>query len=519
VTQSPSRTEILGEFLISLSEAMIVDAESTLKDVIRNRMDLVFLVHDVLHAAKFHSASASTFISFIKGYAQELVSLAAACLYNKGTKYEQTLKAIVKFWQANEIFETDDINAVIESARSSLQMAQGDIPAEEKRTDTLPNWFGDRNASWAHLPASYTIATTLKYGQKNNDPERSQPRYERRTHSRAKDFHHYKDLERIRARDFFGKKPSLKVRNLLDEYFAKVDSDPRPTADTVLKEGAQGRWTDAMGQTVIDSGITNSRQQATNGYGWSFDLCKRIEEHGFVETDPDVWDLGGVSPDNDEEMRDYEDRHPRSPNRRRSLSSGSEDSRLRRRSRGRSLSRSSYGSRDGRSLSRRNERGVRHAERRPSHERPRTYDSSSSRGPSQYSGPPSQYARGFSASTYNQESPYVSMAQAPNPGAPGFQIPPPFPGHMELPIFTPPTFPGAPIPGMTPPLNFGFPNNAYVQMGGNGYPVQFGNNNNLQGPNISYGNPNQGGYQGNHFNSRGGYHGNDQREGGRGSGW
>lgn len=492
-----------------------MDGVFTLKTVISDRMDLVLVANDVLHAAKFHSP-ARTFTSDFKAYAAELVKLVASCLRKRHSKTRQKLSAIIKFWQVNEIFEADDIDALTETARKALKAVQsGPV---EKRVDKLPRWFGDRNASWADLPASYTLATTIKYGDQYNEWDGAEGRHGFGQRGQ-REYRHENELNKIRARGYSTKRPSLKIRNLLDEYFAKVDADPRPTGDTVSTEPGKEAEINHLGQLSFDDGSSNAKLKETNGYGWSIALCKIIEEKGYVSIGAGTEDELAVDDrwENDEEMRAHDGYHSRSPRRRRRSSSGSAHSRSPKRSRGRSFSRSpSYDSRDERSSSRRHERQPRYDD---------SYDNGHSRyrdnnkGYNQPRAPPNPYLRGPSNPLGNNENQYIPMPPQGVPaGLPGYPMQvPPFSGPMSTPPFAPPPFAGAPMAGMPGPMNFGgFPNNAFPQMGNNGYPGQF---NNSPGHNSGYGSFNGGGFQGNNFNPRGGYRGNNQRGRGRGSGW
>ncbi|KAJ4377375.1 hypothetical protein N0V83_000200 [Neocucurbitaria cava] len=565
ITGSKTRTLVLGGYLVSVSKSVIVvqqlagkapsAAPTPVKKAIRNCIDLLLIVNDVLHADKFHRRSNSnhgTFGTECADSIRELVELAASCIREKNTQAEKKLRALLKFWALNQLVSTQDIEVLQKRADEALLLAQGGV---RKRHYLLPEYHGDPSAPWHELPASYMLEPLIKYPQRSINPSQ------------------------IKIAKFGKKEPSPHVRNLLDQFFEKIDLECVPTGKTQtdsddkedvpkfpVQTDKYDMWLDPMAQTVKQIKGTEDRAIVSTTYGWSSKFCEDMREHNVPENikiaREDFQRMG-----EDEEVREppqrrreeegnssrgrrhEEDDYPNQPRHRRRRSSSGSDYR-REHSRDRRGSSVSYDSPRSRSVSR--DRSYDRHDRQPKDERRDSDDrrdnyvnnaSGQSRRPSQFRGKGSSYSKsrrrgknrtnrnaGSSGRNYYAVPPQMSQApqnfgegssQAPNPpfpvppfapqvGLPGqfpgsfpigqfpsnLQFPPPLQsqgpgGFMPPPL--PPNFSG-PFPPPMPNMT-AMPSNSYNR--GN----QFGNHQGNQ-----YGN-HQGNQQGNQYaNQQGNHH-------------
>ncbi|KAJ4293669.1 hypothetical protein N0V90_008953 [Kalmusia sp. IMI 367209] len=529
IAPSKTRITVLGEYLVAVSKSIVVERPLKSAKAARNRLDILLIVSDVLHAIQFHredSAAQGNVVASLRPYIEDLVELAALAGPGKNSLVEKKLKAMVNFWVTSGCIAVDDFNSISERAVEGLAVAQGATP-QRKRTYALPEWFGDRSVPWYELSASYMVEPLLK------NPDRPIP------------------ANAIIATRFDQKQPSERVRKLLENYFENIDLQYVPTADNPSGETKKHRlWLDPMGQLVKQNKETGETTTVCNGYGWSLNFCKEMQENGI----PDK--VTELREDHNEKARIIREsrwnstsRDPsrglRSPPRRRY--SYSSDSRSRSRTRSRSSSSGKYNRVD-RSRSRDND-SDRYEDRRPRSsrndgriysERPNRFDDrrESDRGllPSEhitrerlddrqsrwnddqssypdasrnnFVGPPQQPTAFFSPGAFPSQvsqpptiprviAPLPPPGQYPGFPMPGFPPPPPPPGHFHASIPRhpppPPNFQG---PYQGAPLNTGgLQNNAY----------SFENNAPAYANNVGYGGQPQG-------NFRGGFQGGFQEE-------
>jgi hypothetical protein len=316
----------------------------------RNRLDLLLVVSDALHTDKYHHCSRTT--QGILGkeatpFISELVELAASCIDEKGSRFEDKLRAILNYWALNKMINNEGCKALRESAEESLTIAQGGVPTR-KRNYLLPEYHGDKTAPWYELPASYMLEQMVEQPNRPIDPYR------------------------IKVARLDKKPVSSHVRTLLDNYFENIDLKYTPTGDNPSSETKKHNiWLDPMGQLVKQDKETGETATVCNGYGWSMKFCQDMQKGNVPESiqkareDAErMEDVRGSG--NTAEKQRNERNYSSSPQRRRRSSSHSLHGRDRSR-RGRSNSRgsiSSYDSYDDRSRSH-----VRHHERR--HRSPR----------------------------------------------------------------------------------------------------------------------------------------------------
>jgi hypothetical protein len=516
---------LLGDYLVSLSQFVIADESASPKKKTMNRLRILFVVSDVLHADKYHRQVSSADDKVtpsaseakdtlpraggngslegkvghgLEPYLAQLVSLTAIGLTKRDTVLETQLKRLLKFWESSKVLASDHIKAVREAAARALDQAQG-----RRGLYTLPTWFGAQSTAWHDLPASYMLEPMIR------DPDRAiDPR----------------DLKPVR---FNKTEPSKAVCDLLDDYFEKIDLQFAPNADNPTGGTEKyNLWLDPMGQMVKESKETGERKTVCNGWGWSMKMCEDMQKLNVPERilnlRNDHENLLVASRKRDEDDR-YASKRPLSrssysSNRSRSSSSSSYDSRpqpARRRS-----------SRD---YDRSHDDRHRKSEDAMEVDRPRAPPNRFDRGSAKphFNAPPiGNHAANFPPpppiANYGQgyppppppppqgfQPPFPMPPQAPGqftgqPGMPQYPPPPPFPQlHPGHPQYQPgaPQFPpgsGGPAPGMYAPQFNGPPP---------GYGNNMGFNNNAYGGNNGYANGNAYG-RGGFGNNRGGYGGN-----------
>jgi hypothetical protein len=518
---------LLGDYLVSLTHFIAADESASLKKKTLNRLRILFVVSDVLHADKYHRQVSSADDEVTSGtleakdalpraegddsfdgkvghglelYLAQLVSLTAIGLTKRDTVLETQLKGLLKFWESSKVLTPHHIKSVQEAANRALDQAQG-----RRGLYTLPTWFGAQNTAWHDLPASYMLESMVRNPDRAIDP---------------------RDLKSTR---FHKTEPSRAVCDLLDDYFEKIDLQFAPNANNPTGGTEKyNLWLDPMGQMVKESKETGERKTVCNGWGWSMKMCEDMQKHSVPERilklRNDHENLLAISRE-----EDYASKRP--------------------------TSRSSYSSyRSRRSSSSSYDNRPRPQRRRSSHDYDRNYDdrrrkSEDTMDVDRPQAPPNRFDRGSAkpqlnappignlAANFPPPPPSANYGQGypappppPSHTAPGFQSPfpmqpqapgqftgqpamhqypppPPFPpshphpGHAQFQP-GPPQFPpgsGGPAPGMYAPQQFNVPPP--------GYGNNVGFNNNAYGGNNGYGNGNAYG-RGGFGNNRGGNGGN-----------
>jgi hypothetical protein len=330
VAPSKARIVILGDYLIAVSKSIVVDQSSPglAQKAPRNRMDLLLIINDVLHTDKFHRRNTMKQIIFgdeCGGFVVDLVDQAGACITEKGSQLELKLRAIINYWTINRLLSAESLKACRDKADEALLIAQGGMPVR-KRNYLLPEFHGDRTAPWHDLPASYMLEQMIKHPRRPINPSK------------------------IQIQKFDKKAVSPHVRNLLDNFFEKIDLKYQPTGDNPTGETSKYRLSlDPMGQLVKQNKETGETATVANGYGWSPKFCQDMQKFGVPENIK-------IAREDAERMEDMEDPPVLSVTRRDDRHSrpttSSSDSEYRRerkgynRSRSRSYSRHSSGSYD-----------------------------------------------------------------------------------------------------------------------------------------------------------------------------
>jgi hypothetical protein len=527
IAPSKTRVAVLGDYLVAASRSIVIDPTGksvTPSKAARNRLDILLVVSDVLHADTFHrpnDGAQGAISHHLKPYIEDLVELAALYATGKDSPCEKKLKAIVNFWATTQCVSRNDINAIRDRAIEGLVVARGGIPVR-KRTYALPEWFGDRGVPWHELPASYMLEPMIKY------PDRPI------------------DTFAINVTRLEQRQPSNRVRKLLEHYFEDIDLKYVPTGDNPTGETKKYKlWLDPMGQLVKQNKETGETRTVSNGYGWSKRFCHDMLENGVPKTvtarrKKHKRTLKLIEKNQKEvEDRSLARQYSSSPPRRRYSSSRerSRSSSLGRYSRSRSRSRDSDrgDSYDGPRPSSRDKNGRRSRfDREWESSRGRPPSEPCNRGPDQ-SQQQRYHIQGnnnyvpLPPSNYNQMP--IATSTPPPPFMPGQFLeypmqgfPPPLlpsqvnPGQIHPPPPPPPppqtfngSFPGAPPNNpsfQNNTYNFGNVNPVYNNFPGSGYrgPPQ-------QSPGV-YREGLNGGFQG-RGGPQGGYQGNQQGRGGR----
>lgn len=528
---------------MSVSKSIVVEqkaAAAVTKKAARNRVDLLFIVNDVLHTDIFHhhnKADQGIFSKECVSFTTELIEHAASCISEKEHEAEKKLRALLNYWAVNQLMSAADIKSCRDCADEGLLSAQGGTPIR-KRNYLLPEYHGDRYAPWNDLPASYMLESMISHPKRAIDPNR------------------------IKVAKLDKKPVSPHVHKLLDNYFENIDLKYLPTGDNPSGETQKYKlWLDPMGQTVKQDKATGDTAIISNGYGWSTKFCQDMQKHG-VPQNIKLARSNIERMENTPKTRSDKQRFAESPHRRRQSSSDSRNRRDRSRSRRRE-SVSSYDSRRSHSRSSREQSETRRHRsprdsRRGSDDRGQVYDA---RGSSQPRPPPRQYAQDPAQSRpqwggqpapmrnsangpggnfapppqgYNQGfvPPPQALSYAPpfssHPGQP--PIPVQFQGQFPMPPFIPPPPPQGPgglaVAPPPPPPNYSGPfppppaNVAAMPNAPHQFANQYGNhqaNNNFGYiNNVPYA-QNQGGFQsgrgGYGANSRGGGYNNNNRGG------
>ncbi|KAH7550956.1 hypothetical protein BM1_10329 [Bipolaris maydis] len=264
IAPSKARIALLGDYLISVSKSIVLDLNNPVvaKKAVRNRMDLLLIVNDVLHTDKFHRRSAvkqGIFSDVCGSFVAELIEQAAVCMTEKDSQPEKKLKAIINYWAVNQLVSADCLKLCRDRADEVLSIAHGGTPVR-KRNYLLPEYHGDRTAPWYDLPASYMLEPMIKHPNRPIDPSQ------------------------IKIQKLDKKPVSPHVRNLLDNFFEKIDLKYRPTGDNPTGETAKYKLSlDPMGQLVKQDKETGETTTVANGYGWSMKFCQDMQKHGVPE--------------------------------------------------------------------------------------------------------------------------------------------------------------------------------------------------------------------------------------------
>jgi hypothetical protein len=264
VAPSKARIAILGDYFIAVSKSIVVDpsAPGPAKKAARNRMDLLLILNDVLHTDKFHCRNTTKqgiFGDECEGFVVDLVDQAAVCIAEKASQLEVKLRAIINYWTVNRLLGAECLKACRDKADEALLIAQGGLPVR-RRNYLLPEFHGDRSAPWHDLPASYMLEQMIKHPKRPINPSKIQ----------------------IQKLD---KKPvSPHVRNLLDNFFEKIDLKYLPTGDNPTCETTKYRLSlDPLGQLLKLDKESGVKTIVANGYGWSPKFCQDMHKFGVPE--------------------------------------------------------------------------------------------------------------------------------------------------------------------------------------------------------------------------------------------
>ncbi|USP72996.1 hypothetical protein yc1106_00270 [Curvularia clavata] len=261
IAPSKARIDALGDYLTALSKNTVVDQSTPVAKASRNRMDLLRIVSDVLHADKFHrhnNMQQGMFGNACGKFVAQLIQQVAEFMTEKDTQLEKDLVALINYWALNRLASPDCLKLFRQTAGDALLVAQG-----SKRNYLLPEYHGDKTAPWYDLPASYMLEPMIKLRDPKNDSI---------------------DPQDIRIQKL-GKKPvSPHVQQLLDDFFDNIDLRYRPTADNPT--GETTRYTlslDPVGQLVKRDKETGQAKTVANGYGWSMKFCQDLRKYGVPE--------------------------------------------------------------------------------------------------------------------------------------------------------------------------------------------------------------------------------------------
>jgi hypothetical protein len=263
IAPSSSRLHVLGKYLVAMSRSIVLDPNVKVAKATRNRLDLLLVVNDVLHADRFHGRKSEEDAAHVRvavelrPHIETLVELAAVAVGGNKSTHEIKLKAIINFWAASQCISADAFASICERFAIGLAVARGGTPIR-KRTYALPEQFGDRNAPWHELPASYMVDHLVE-----------RPDQPINTNS-------------IRASRLGQRQPSERVRGLLEEYFENIDLVYKPTGDNPTGGTKKYKlWLDSMGQLVKQNKVTGETKTVCNGYGWSVKFCQDMQDDGL----------------------------------------------------------------------------------------------------------------------------------------------------------------------------------------------------------------------------------------------
>ncbi|KAF2462754.1 uncharacterized protein BDR25DRAFT_308133 [Lindgomyces ingoldianus] len=241
-----------------LSKAIVLDDNRKAARASRNRMDLLLIVNDLLKIGTHQAGhgQGGAMVDELQHHIEELVVLAAAGIFRKGSKLEGKLNAILRMWEVNRVFSHDRCEIICMKAAQALKQSQPRQPkgtASRAPSYTLP--VIPRDIPWYELPASTMLEELYLHPDKAVD------------------------IKKLKVKTFASAIPSQKTKDLLDEYWETVEAmDWRATANET--PGGFNYEYDNFGQTVRVNKITGEKKTMFNYYGWSIPWCEEIKEHG-----------------------------------------------------------------------------------------------------------------------------------------------------------------------------------------------------------------------------------------------
>lgn len=249
--------------MTAVSRSIAVDRPAKSAQAARQRLGLILVVNDVLHAGNFHQKQNATKTGVAKTlmpHISDLCELAAQAVVRNSSSQSSKIKSVLNSWAHNKIIDINDFNHLRDRVKEGFAVAQGVAPTR-KRTYALPEWFGDRNAPWHEQPASYMLEHLIKHPTRPIQPKSI-------------------DATRLSHRQ-----PSERTRQLLEDYFENIDLDYIPTGDNPTGETKKYKlWLDSMGQLVKQNKETGETKTVCNGYGWSVDLCQDMQDNDVPDT-------------------------------------------------------------------------------------------------------------------------------------------------------------------------------------------------------------------------------------------
>ncbi|EXJ93483.1 hypothetical protein A1O1_01875 [Capronia coronata CBS 617.96] len=413
VLVAPARIAAFGKFLTTVSRYLALPPDGSVKvSLARQRLHILYLVHDLLHHSKYHTPEATPLDRVTSSLQPYLLDLFQFARPERKTKVSRRLQDLLEIWRQEHYFGAD-VLVQLEKVLSGAQPQAAVKPEERAGSNgevkqapyVLPATHGDPSLPFYDLPAGNLMPHIV--------PNSSQP-------IRPDD---------VQALRFSSGPADDSLINALKDFLDdvqgiedRISKLDKEASSLEIDEMGQISYHDEAGDVVGDT-----------YYGWSRAFCEKMKRRGRSDTDGSPRQ---VSSANSSRSRSRGRGHI--PYKRRRYSDSTDDRSRTPRSYSRSTSRPRYtGPRTERSDSRNRSRN-RSRSRSSGHSRPRD-----SKGAGL---PPGQ---NFISSMPSS----ITLPIPPPPPGMGFPFPPPppfQPGGLPFPPPRPPNWVG-PWPPLPPP--------------------------------------------------------------------
>ncbi|KEF54765.1 uncharacterized protein A1O9_09207 [Exophiala aquamarina CBS 119918] len=162
VVVSAPRTIALGKFLLSVSKHKASEAKNNSKSFLsRQRLHILYLVHDLLHHSKYHNQNVSTEETVIQSLRPILCDLFQLAASQRKSKVKRRLIGLIDIWDKEKYFTKEQLLAFQNSLSASPETSGSPLQPPSKSENVsldlpynIPSTHGDPSLPFYELPAA-----------------------------------------------------------------------------------------------------------------------------------------------------------------------------------------------------------------------------------------------------------------------------------------------------------------------------------------------------------------------------
>lgn len=285
---STIRTGAFGKYLVALSASLATspstsDSGQARRVIIscrQRQLNILYLLHDILHHSKFHDATVvdtAAFIEILETYITQLVAQASAYNSLKYSRHFRKLEDLIDIWSEHEYYPSSYIAALRETVAKAFNrsdafaqnvaLMEGSESAEcaltsEDRKDApyiMPSVHGDISTPFYDLPAGNLMPFIVPNSLSPINPQAVKP-------------------------------VALRAGPADDGLIHVVRAflhDARAIYETARPENDKEKWDiDELGQPILRYDTCEAGSNGEGYYGWSEAFCKRMKLRDLRDPSP-----------------------------------------------------------------------------------------------------------------------------------------------------------------------------------------------------------------------------------------